>query len=372
VPQVTPERSFISGRNARPLTGFDPKFYGDLQRIGIELPQRELRRMAQFAAEFDGFGMDALQPLVSVASIPTPIQFLQNWLPGFVEIATAARKIDEIVGISTAGAWEDEEVVQGVIELTGTSVPYGDYTNIPLSSWNTNFEEWSVVRFEEGMQVGVLEEARASRLKINSSASKRESSTRALEIQRNAVGFFGYNSGNNMTYGFLNDPGLPAYVEVPTGVSGETQWSTKTYLEIIADLRTAFSTLRTSSAEVVDPTNQPTTLALATAVIDYLSVVSDYGNSVMQWLKETYPKCRVESAPELDAANSGDNVFYLFADEVKDSSTDDGRVFTQVVPAKFRVIGVEQKAKGYIEDYSNATAGVRCKRPFAVVRYYGV
>jgi hypothetical protein len=43
----------------------------------------------------------------------------------------------------------------------------------------------------------------------------------------------------------------------------------------------------------------------------------------------------------------------------------------QVVPAKFKVLGVEQKAKGYMEDYSNATAGAMLKRPYAMVRYYG-
>jgi hypothetical protein len=43
----------------------------------------------------------------------------------------------------------------------------------------------------------------------------------------------------------------------------------------------------------------------------------------------------------------------------------------QVVPSKFQVLGVEKGAKGYKEDYSNATAGVFCKRPFAVVRRTG-
>ena len=44
----------------------------------------------------------------------------------------------------------------------------------------------------------------------------------------------------------------------------------------------------------------------------------------------------------------------------------------QVVPAKFRVVGVAKDTKGYEEDYSNATAGVMCKRPYAVVRYTGI
>ena len=42
---------------------------------------------------------DALQPTVTTASIGTPVQFLQNWLPGFVFVVTAARKIDDIIGL---------------------------------------------------------------------------------------------------------------------------------------------------------------------------------------------------------------------------------------------------------------------------------
>ncbi len=78
------------------------------------------------------------------------------------------------------------------------------------------------------------------------------------------------------------------------------------------------------------------------------------------------------SAPQLNAANGGANVFYLFADAVSDLSSDDGTTFAQLVPAKFQVLGVQQMTKGYEEDYSNASAGVMVKRPWACVRYSGI
>ena len=114
------------------------------------------------------------------------------------------------------------------------------------------------------------------------------------------------------------------------------------------------------------------TLALPTGVSQYLSVVSQYGNSVRQWLKETYPKCRVTSAPQLNAANGSANVFYLYAEDVDDSASDDSRTWVQAVPAKFQTLGVQIEAKGYVEDFTNATAGVMLKRPYAVVRYSGI
>lgn len=316
--------------------------------------------------------MDDLQGLTTTASISTPIQFLQNWLPGFVNIITAARKIDDLVGITVAGAWEDEEVVQGVLEQTGTAVPYGDLTNVPLSSWNVNFERRTNVRFEEGMRAGVLEEARSARINVNSAEQKRGAAAMALEINRNRVGFYGYNDGLGRTYGFLNDPNLPAASAFPNGATGSPLWSSKTFLEICKDIRLMIAAVRSQSQDVIDPEKVPLTLALATDTVDYLSTTSDFGISVRDWMKQAYPNVRVVSAPELnDAIGGTDNEAYMYAESVQDNSTDDKRTFIQVVPAKFRLIGVQQMAKGYEEDYSNATAGIMLKRPYAVVRRYG-
>lgn len=361
--QPTIEHSHFGPRNVRPLQmGMDSvSAYQSLKRIGIGFDDKNVRAMMNY------FAMDALQPTQTTASINTPIQFLQNFLPGFVAVMTAARKIDELVGITTSGSWEDEEVVQGIKELTGTSVPYGDYTNVPLSSWNTNFERFTVVRFEEGLRVGALEEARASRMRIDSGAEKRNSAGLALEIQRNKVGFYGYNNGTGRTYGFLNAPGLPAYVANPGPA-----WASATWQEITGDLRAGFVALRAASKDTIDPTKTPITIAIASSCVDYLSKATDFGITVWDWLKQSYPMARVESAPELDLANGGANVFYMYAEKVNDNSSDDGRVFSQVVPAKFQVVGVAKEAKAYVEDYVNATAGVFCKRPYAVVRFTGI
>jgi hypothetical protein len=372
--QVSQVHSHISGKAVRPFRDFNPREYQALSKIGIHLSPRDVRQMQMASADSQETGMDALQYPSTTPSITNPIQFLQNWLPGFVNIITQARRIDMIIGITTAGDWEDEEIVQGELENLGTAVPYGDTTNIPLSDWNANWNTRTVVRFEEGMAVGLLEEARSAKIKVNSSDQKRVSATLALEIQRNRIGFFGYNNGLNYTFGFLNDPNATAYVEFANGAtSGSPAWATKTFMDITADFRTMFSALRTQSGDNVDPKMVDITVAVATAVVDYLTIPPVYGaGSVLSWLQDNYPRVRIVSAPELDAANAGDNVCIMFADSVSDdASTDDGKTWLQVVPAKFKVLGVEQKAKGYMEDYSNATAGAMLKRPYAMVRYYG-
>lgn len=364
--------SSISGRDVHrplPFTAADVADYGDLRLLGIDIGNERIVR--QMMAGLDA--APAVQPTVYPNTIPTPVQFLQNWLPGFVQTVTQAQTIDEIVGVTTAGDWEDEEIVQGVLEPTGLAQPYGDYTNVPLASWNLGFERRTIVRFEEGLRVGVLEEARAGKIKVNSAATKRGAAATALDIQRNRVGFYGYNNGANRTYGFLNDPALPAYVNVAGGT-----WATKTFQEITADIRTAVGALIVQAGGHVragpNAANAtPMTLVLPLGADNYLSVTTDYGQSVAAWVKETYPNMRVITAPELAGANGGANVFYLFAERIQDGNSDDGgQTFIQVVPTRFKTVGVEQQAKAYVEDYSNATAGVMLKRPFLVVRYSGI
>lgn len=331
----------------------------------------QLRQMAK-AGAFTANAMDTnFTAPITTPSIPTPIQFLQSWLPGFVKVLTAARKIDDIIGLSTVGAWEDQEIVQGIVEPAGVATEYGDFSNIPLASWNTNFERRTIVRGEMGILVGMLEEGRASAMRMNSADTKRQTAAVNLEIFRNAVGFFGWNTaGGNRTFGFLNDPSLPPFESVASG-----GWATSDFKGITGDIRVAVAKLRTQSMDQIDPEKVKLTLALPTNKVDYLSVTTDYGISVRDWLTQTYPKMRIVSAPELSGANGTDDVFYLFADSIDssvDGSSDGGETFAQLVQTKFMTLGVEKRAKTYVEDYSNATAGTMCKRPWAVVRYTGL
>lgn len=337
----------------------------NLDKLGIGLKPSALKSAIQ------AYGMDSafVQNLITTASITVPVEFLREWLVGIVNIITNARKIDELVGKSTQGRWYDAEVVQKILELTGTAVPYTDYGNTIFNNWNVNYAIRNIVNFESGLRVGRKEEAQSGEIQVSSSTEKRLGCTISLEIQRNAVGFYGYNSGANLTYGFLNDPNLPAYQSAAFPWSGGA-----TFLEIVSTLINAFTQLQTQSGDNISPEKVNTTLAVPTNSYNYLtSTTTDFGITVLNWLNTNYPKCRIVSAPELDLANGGQNVFYLYAEEVPaDGSTDDSRTFIQVVPSSFQLLGVAQEIKYYEEGYLNATAGVLLKRPWAVCRYTGI
>jgi hypothetical protein len=368
--------SHIGPRQQRPLNlkNEDVAAWRDLGRLGICLSRvSDMQRHLSGAFDANDVGVNPSPlPGVTSATITTPAQFLQAWLPGFVTLVTAPRKIDELVGVTTIGSFEDEEIVQGVLEHLGESVPYADYGNVPLASFNTGFERRTIVRQELGFSVGKLEELRTGRIRLSAAAEKRAAAARALEIQRNRIGFYGFNDGANRTFGFLNDPALPAYVTAAAGDSGDTGWATKTFLEIAADIRAWLADLRAASKGVIDPQAAAITVALPETAVDYLGVTSDFGVSVRDWLTKTYPNVRFVSAPELIDANGGASAVYVYAETVDDGSSDNSRVFEQFVPAKFITLGVDRDAKSYIEDFANATAGVLLKRPYAVRRYTGV
>lgn len=317
--------------------------------------------------EFRAYANDAAPALQTTPSNMTPVQFLQYWIPEMIKIVTASRDADEILGRDFAGSWEDEEIVQPVIEYTGKPRVYGDKTTFNLASFNINYETRTIVRFEQDVEVGKLEEARAAKQRVDAQGTKRDAAATALAINANDIAFNGYNAGNNKTYGLLNDPALPAYTAFAQGSAGSTTWASKTFNEIVSDIKAMMSALRVRSGNNFKPERDACTLALSVAVIDQLQTVNQLGGmSVLEWLNKTFPGCRVTSAVQLDGANSTANVAYLFADTI-----DGKKVIAQYMQDALRLVGVEQGAKNFKEVYSNATAGVMLRIPVGLVRYTG-
>lgn len=331
-----------------------------LGNLGVNFSDAAVREFMQYA-------QDAAPNTVTTPSAATPVQFLQHFLPEVIRVVTRARVADRLFGRDIAGSWAQEEIVATVLEHIGQARPYGDKTNNNLASYNTNFERRSIVRFEEDVEVGILEEERSAMMRVNSASEKRLASAESLAIAMNDVAFNGYNGGANNTYGALNDPNLPNYVTVAQGAGGQTTWSTKTFEEIAADIKTAFAALRVRSGSNFDPENDESVLGIADASVDMLSTPNQYGKTVKEWITENYPKCRIVSVPQFSGANGSANVFYLFAERIRER-----KVINQYVQDTLRLLGVEKKSKGFIESYSNATAGVLIAQPIGIVRYSGI
>lgn len=317
------------------------------------------------------YGMDSSESFIT-GGVSANISNLRNFLPGIVKNVTTVRKIDELLGQVVVGNWSDEEVIQTVEDRTATVKPYGDGVDVPFTSYNMDFERRTQVRFVVGIKSELLSDERIRASGGNPEEAKKTAATLALEIVRNQIGFYGYNNGANRTYGFLNDPNLPAYNTLPNGAGGDSEWNTKTFSEKQLDVSNAISSLMVSSGGNFDPSMDNFTFAIPLSVATTLTIVNEFGISIQKWINETYPKCRIIYVPELDSANGGANVFYMYVETLKGDSTDNGRVFDQIFSTKMMSIGRGQEIGGYKEGFVNALSGVMLKRPTNVYRATGM
>jgi hypothetical protein len=342
-----------------------------LEKLGISVSPEFARSFNRNAISI---ALDAgiTQP-VTTPSNGTPVQFLQEFLPGVVNILTVVRKADQVAPVVTAGEWHFEEIVLKTMEHTSNAQLYSDHGGVPLVSFNETYERRQVVRFELGVQQTQLADARSAATGTAPQNEKRVALAEGFEILRNDIAFNGFNVGTGKTYGILNDPNLPAYVTVATGAGGNTTFASKTTVEIINDLSTALRALEIQAGGNIDPTSNALSLEIPLAFNHFLTRSDGSftnGMTAMEWLSKNYPTLQVVTVPQFNLANAGENVFYLKAVSVDNSGTDGGQSMIQVVPAKMRAMGTVQNEKGgTTEGYTAAYAGIFTKRPYAVVRF---
>lgn len=293
-------------------------------------------------------------------------EFLQHQLAGVIRTATQVRVLDEITGITTAGEWHTEDITMNVATPVGKAELYGDHTNIPLANYLQSTEERGVVRFEQGFQVGKLEEARQGAIGYDAAAEKRFAATESLELSRELIGFNGFVTPNTRTFGLLNDPNLPAY-------ESGADWTTAAFADITSDIQDMFGRIETSSGGRIRD-DAAMTLVLPMGYRRFMSTANPVaqGETVRQWLEANFPNVRTVYAPQFVGANGGANVAYLFADNVDVEDDAMSATLIQIVPVKYMVLGSENQIKGYLEDATNATAGVIVARPWAVTRLTGI
>lgn len=311
--------------------------------------------------------MDAAPNAQTTPSNVTPVQFAQFWLTDPIKIITRGRSLDKVVGRTNAGTWETEQIVATILERIGQPGLYGDFTKAPLANWNLNFETRDNIRFEMGIEVGKLEELRASQMRMSAYAMKHSSMAEAFAILLNNVGWWGYRSDSaNFTgttkkiYGLLNDP------NVTVENINRTSWAGPNVSmdNIVTDIQTMVTDAVTKLKGNYDPETDSATLALPNSQYVQMGKINAYGISVRDWLGKTYPRIRLVSCAELVGAISGADVALFIVDSVIGDTT-----VQQLVTSSLRLVGVQPMAKGSYEVYSCSTAGTLVRYPLAYSAY---
>jgi len=317
------------------------------------------------------FAMDAaINPNVYPSSVPVPIQFLQEFVPGFSVNLVTMMVADEIAGKRKIGEWYMEQIIYKFIELTGDAQEYSVGDSMPVAGAGTNFDWRTIVRSQIGTQTQVLDAERFSQIGLSLMEQSTNAANRACAIIRNAIFFNGWNATINRTYGILNDPNLFPVETLPS----LTPWAGATFAQIVGDLSFMLQTLQQRSQSNVDPKKTPCTFLIPQSCFVYLDTPSSQiGYTPQKWLNDAYPAVDVMSVPQFDDAVSGQNVIYLMAERISDQfSTDGGIVLDQPVPVDLMATGSSIDEFGTTRNgFLSATAGAAVVRPLGIVSAIG-
>jgi hypothetical protein len=324
----------------------------DFQQENVQL------RVAQ-----DGFACDAQPALVTTSNSGIP-SFLTTYIdPKLIEVLVSPMKAAEVVGGEVKkGDWTTEAAMFPVIESTGETSAYGDYSENGAAGANSNFPQRQSFHYQVMTQWGEKELERAGLARIDWANRMNIASVLTLNKFQNKSYFFGIAGLQN--YGLLNDPGLSAAIVPTTKTAGGTGWTNATATEVLADVQKLYKQLQTQAGGIVE-LDTKMTLAMSPLSEVALTKTTDFNVNVSDILKKNFPNLTVKTAPEY-TTDSGELV-QLLVDEVEGQRTAD-TAFTE----KLRAHPIVVQSSSFKQKKSQGTWGTIIYRPAFIAQMIGV
>lgn len=326
-------------------------YMGDIQGFQAEGVAKSLR-----------LAMDAQPTLVTTSNSGIPA-FLSTFVdPKLIEILVSPMKAAAVVGDEIKkGDWLTETAMFPVVESTGETSSYGDFSDNGRAGANTNFPQRQSYHYQVITQWGERELERAGLAKIDWANRQNIASVLTLNKFQNQTYFFGVSGLQN--YGLLNDPSLPAPI-APVTVGGQTLWTGKDALGVYGDIQALFAQLQTQANGLVT-LETPMTLAMSPVSQVSLTKTTQFNVNVMDLLKKNFPNLRVETAPEYATASG--NLLQLIVDEL-----DGQRTASVAFTEKLRAHPVKVELSSFKQKKSQGTWGAIIFRPILIAQMLGV
>lgn len=311
------------------------------------------------------FACDAQPSLVTVSNAGIPA-FLSTFIdPKLIEVLVSPMKAAEVVGDEIKkGDWVTETAMFPVVESTGETSAYGDYSENGVAGANTNFPNRQSFHYQVMSQWGERELEKAGLAKIDWANRINIAGALTLNKYQNKTYFFGVAGLEN--YGLLNDPSLLAAIAPTAKTAGGTTWDVATGLEVVADIAKLFKQAQTQANGLID-LETPMTLAmspLSEAV--GMTKPSVYMNTnVREYLKTLYPNMKIKTAPEYSTASG--ELLQLIVDEL-----DGQRTATTAFTEKMRAHPIVIGSSSFKQKKSQGTWGTIIFRPFLITQMIGV
>jgi hypothetical protein len=312
----------------------------------------------------DGFACDAQPALVTTSNSGIPA-FLSTYVdPKLIEVLVSPMKAAEIVGDEVKkGDWTTETAMFPVVESTGVTAAYGDYSENGRAGANTNFPQRQSFHYQVMTEWGERELERAGLARIDWANRVNIASALTLNKYQNKTYFFGVSGLQN--YGLLNDPSLSAAISPTTKAAGGTGWANATANEVLNDVAKLFQQLQSQANGLIDRETKMTLAMSPISDATGLTKVSDFNVSVADRLKKLYPNMTVKTAPEY-TTGSGE-LLQLIVDEL-----DGQRTASTAFTEKMRAHPIIVAASSFKQKKSQGTWGTVIFRPFLIAQMLGV
>ena len=311
----------------------------------------------------DGFACDAQPALVTTSNSGIPA-FLSTFIdPKLIDVLVSPMKAAEIVGDEVKkGDWTTETAMFPIIESTGVTSAYGDYSESGNAGVNSNFPQRQSFHYQVMTQWGERELERAGLARIDWANRTNIASVLTLNKYQNKTYFFGVSGLQN--YGLLNDPSLSAAISPTTKTAGGTSWTNATALEVLADIQKLYKQLQSQANGLVELDTRMT-LAMSPLSEVALTKTTEFNVNVSDILKKNFPNLTVKTAPEY-TTDSGELV-QLIADEIEGQRTASCG-FTE----KLRAHPIVVNSSSFKQKKSQGTWGTVIFRPFLIAQMLGV
>lgn len=309
------------------------------------------------------FACDAQPAMVTVSSSGIPA-FLSTFIdPRIIEVLTAPLKAVEIAGKeSKKGDWITRTAMFPMVEMTGETAAYGDYSTSGTAGVNSNYPQRQSYHYQTMVKWGERELEEAGLARIDLANKKRLAGTLALNQFQNRSYFNGIAGLQN--YGLLNDPNLSAAITPVTKAAGGTLWASATADEIVADVGKLYKQLQTQMPGKID-LSTAMTLAMSPISETALTKTSAFNVNVFDILKKNYPGLKIKTAPQY-STGSGE-LLQLIVDSVDGQETMEC-AFTE----KLRAHPVITLHSAFEQKHSQGTWGTIIYLPAGIAQMLGV
>lgn len=354
---------FLHSRGIRFEPGCEPRIYVS------EDPSK--------GCEF-GLAYDALPTLSTEANSAIPMMFTNFVDPTTYEILFAPIKVAEALGGEVQrGSWTDVSAMFPVVEATGETSSYDDYSNAGMSGVNMNWPQREAYLLQTIVGYGELEVARAALARVNIVAEKEKAAATNLARFVNFAYAFGVQGLQN--YGTTNDPNLSASLAPAPKALGGTAWIQGGVVkasanEIFTDIQSIITQLISQGDGQID-TQTPMTMVFAAVVDNAMTATNSFNVNVSKLLKDNYPNLTIVSGVQQYGARSasnsqglaGGNLVQIIAQSVQGQ-----KAGFCGYNEKMRAHPIVREMSAFRQKKTSGTWGAVIRMPFCVASMIGV